>query len=734
MRMPAGGLVPRPSADGPGPRAIETDDALVIDGRHVAGFELAPVALELLDAVERTAALEALAAWYDAIGRPFALLSVPARRDPGEHLAQVEERVPSRTVGRLMRPYAALLRQTAGDARMPHRRTILTIDAVSAVELRRAADLVERVAQERGVVIRPLTVRALAEAWSSVARPGDSYRIGAAVAEGPGLLAPLLLGAAWPAAVEPGWLARLAGGTGVAAASLRVRPLGRAEAMTYLTTRLRVSAAAERLSAERGDIADVERERLSETAEATRRAVAGGQRRLSFVDVVILVQADTPDELAERIATLRLDAQGMGFELRPATFRVGDAWRSVVPGPAGRDLAPRNVDSPTLAASLLHVASDLYEPAGHLVGRVRSTGAPIIVDRFAHASHNAIVLGQTGTGKTMATGAEIVRNRLRGVRVLVVDPLGDYRRLTEGLGGTYVALGSPGAGIDPFALGGAPRTEGAFVAKLGLLGRLVGAMAGGLARDERGALDRALRAAYADVGIGPDPATHDRRSPTLAKLVVHLAAERDGRALGHRLERWATGSLAGIFTTDRALPVDEGLLVIGLTDIGDDEVRSVAQLAALAVLWDRVRADLAPKLVVVDEAWKVMRQPSGAAFVEELARSARHFHAGLQLATQDIVEFLRSDFGESIIKQCDMRILLGQTPEGVDALARFFDLTQAERRMLLHARPGEGLLFVGASHTAFDVIVSRREYALLTTRPADLLAQSHSRYDTPDTG
>src|SRR5450759_1648323 len=117
-----------------------------------------------------------------------------------------------------------------------------------------------------------------------------------------------------------------------------------------------------------------------------------------------------------------------------------------------------------------------------------------------------------------------------------------------------------------------------------------------------------------------------------------------------------------------------------------------------------------------------MRQPAGAEFIEELARSAHHYGAGLQLATQDIVEFLRSDFGESIVKQSEFRVLLGQTPEGADALARYFDLTPAERRALVHARPGEGLLFVGRSHVAFEAVVSRREYAALTTRPSDLLA------------
>ena len=258
-------------------------------------------------------------------------------------------------------------------------------------------------------------------------------------------------------------------------------------------------------------------------------------------------------------------------------------------------------------------------------------------------------------------------------------------------------------------------------------------MAGGLARDERPALDRALRAMYEAAGIGPDPATHDRPPPTLADLVGRSPRSAAG-------SRWPHGSSAGRRArSPRSSPPTgrrrstRGCSSSASPAIGDPEVRAVAQLAALGVLWDAVRRDLAPKLVVVDEAWKVMRQASGAEFVEELARSARHYHAGLQLATQDIVEFLRSDFGEPIVKQCDIRVLLGQTPEGADALARYFDLTPAERRSLLHARPGEGLLFVGRSHAAFEALVAEREYAGLTTRPADLLGQSDVRSDAPDT-
>jgi type IV secretory pathway VirB4 component len=543
-------------------------------------------------------------------------------------------------------------------------------------------------------------------------------------------VAALHLGRRWPGEVAPGWLAGLLAVDGLAAVSMRVRPLNRAEAMAFMTTRLRVVRASDRLATERGEVGDVERERLGATAVAARRSVAAGAGRVYFVDTVLLLTAPDRPSLSERLETLRLEARSLGVDLEAATLRVGQAWVSALPGTGPGSTCERNLDSPSLAASLLHAASELYEPAGHLYGRARTSGAPIVLDRFAHESHNAIVLGMTGKGKTMFTGAEMARCFMRGVRVLGVDPLGDYRRLTETLGGSYIELGA-GMGLNPFALGDI-RTEAAFVGKLALVGRLVAAMAGGLSRDERPALDRAIRATYEAAGIGPDPSTHDRRPPALAGLVDRLAEQRGGQALAQRLERWATGSLAPIFTADGAPPLDARLTVVGLDAIGDPDVRAVAQLAALSVLWDAVRRDKERKLVVVDEAWKVMRQPSGAEFVEELARSARHYHAGLQLSTQDIAEFLRSDFGEAIVKQCDIRVLLGQTPEGVDALARYFDLTTAERRSLLHARPGEGLLFVGQSHVAFEAKVSKREYEWLTTRPADLLGQSNSRYDAPN--
>ena len=713
--------------------SLSTDAERVrANGQLLAGFEVGPLNLELLAEGEREASLEGLAALYDAIPRPFQLLSVPAARDPNDHLAHMQAVVAGRRAKTAFASYAALYRELAAAPRRPLRATYLIVGAGSEAELRRIAELVRRVGEERGVELRHLIGAELTELWASLAGAGSEHRLSAHTAKGEGgVLAGLVFGRRWPSQVPPGWLAGLLATPGLTALSMRVRPLSRAEAMSFMTARLRHVRAGERLASERGEVEDPERERIGATALSARRATQAGHGRIYLADTVLLIRAPDRATLHERIEAVRLDARSQQLEVELASFRIDQAWHSALPGPHPRPLAERNLDTPSLAASLLHTSSDLYESTGHLYGRQRSSGAPIVLDRFARPSHNAIVLGQTGTGKTMFTGAEMSRCFLRGIRVLGVDPLGDFRRLAEEFGGTYLELGAPGVALNPFALTGTS-DPGAFSAKLAMLTRLVGAMAGGLSRDERPALDRALRAAYQSARIGPDPATFDRQAPMLADLVNHLADEAGGTSLTHRLERWSTGSLADVLGNNADVPLDRRMLVIGLAAIGDPEVRAVAQFAALSVLWDAVRRDLAPKLVVVDEAWKVMRQPSGADFVEELARSARHYHAGLHLATQDIVEFLRSDYGESIVKQCDTRVLLGQTPEAADSLTRYFDLTPAERRALLHARPGEGLLFVGHSHAAFEATVSRREYAMLTTRPADLIHPA-TRESTPDT-
>ena len=715
------------------PGATLAEGTFRASGRAVGGFELAPVNLELMAEGEREAALEALAALYDAVPRPFTLLSVPADRPPSEHLGAIEERLGSRRARDWYRPYAALYRELAAAPRRPLRRAYLLLDAPSAPELERAAGVVGRMAEEQGMAVRPLEPDGLAALWADLARIGAAYRVHAGIAVGEDVLGAAALARRWPAEIEPGWLAPLLAVPGVAAAAMRVRPLSRPEAMAFLTTRLRQVRAAERLAAERGELADVARERLGATAVAGRRRVHAGEGRVYLVDTVFLLEAPDRASLRERTELLRLEAKGADIDLVPATFRLADAWSAVLPGPAPRPIAERNLDSGSLAASLLHAASDLYEPSGHLYGIARRSGRP---DRPRPLRPRQPQRDRAGPDRHRQ---DDVHRRRDGPLLPARDPgpCGrSARRLppAHGRARGHVPRARGRGGHQPvrahgLRLRGRPDGQARRPDAPGRgddrrpRPRRAGAARSGAARGVRGGGHRARSRRPTTGGPQRSPISPPRSTRSRA------AAPSPGGSSAGRRARSPRCS-----PPTSAPPLDRQMLVIGLAAISDPEVRAVAQLAALGVLWDAVRRDLAPKLVVVDEAWKVMRQASGAEFIEELARSARHYNAGLQLATQDIVEFLRSDVGEPIVKQCDIRILLGQAPDGADALARYFDLTPAERRSLLHARPGEGLLFVGRSHTAFEAVVAEREYAALTTRAADLLGPSNPlRSAPPDT-
>ena len=293
-------------------------------------FEIPPVNLDLLRAEEREAAIAATRELYDAIPGPFQILSVPIERSPSEHLDWLTT-VPG-APRRFLTAYTGLYRDLAAHLARPPRRCLLVLSAASETAAARVAELVRRTGEEHGIRLRAISQEELARATSLLSGAGAEYRVGPNVVEGPETLTLVALGRRWPAQIEPGWTAPVLALTGVDAISMRVRPLSRAEAMSFLTVRLRQVRAAERLASERGELSDVERERVLQTSASGRRTVHAGAGRLYLVDPIILVHAADPAALAERLDVLRLEMRSLGFEPEVATFRLADGWRGVVPG------------------------------------------------------------------------------------------------------------------------------------------------------------------------------------------------------------------------------------------------------------------------------------------------------------------------------------------------------------------------------------------------------------------
>jgi type IV secretory pathway VirB4 component len=371
---------------------------------------------------------------------------------------------------------------------------------------------------------------------------------------------------------------------------------------------------------------------------------------------------------------------------------------------------------------------------------------------WSQDNHNSVVLARSGAGKSYLVKLEVLRNLYDGVHVAVVDPEDEYVRLARAVGGTVVQLGAPGVRLNPLDLPAGDRRPGALTRRGLFLHTVVAVLAAGtgmvpgtstaLSAAETAALDGAILNTYHQAGITADPATWDTPAPLLADLAATLAAGDDpaAKTLAAKLAPWVTGSFSGLFdgpTTTRP----EGHLVVWSLRHLPDEVKTVGTLLALDAIWRAIdRPTTGPRrsgsarrrrLVVVDEAWTMLRQPSAATWLFKMAKAARKRDAGLAVITQDAADVLGTDLGQAVVANAATQILMRQAPQAIDTVAAAFGLTDAERGVLLAARQGEALLVSGSTRVHLEVVASAEEHLLASSAdgppPAGTPAAPHAQ-------
>jgi type IV secretory pathway VirB4 component len=202
-----------------------------------------------------------------------------------------------------------------------------------------------------------------------------------------------------------------------------------------------------------------------------------------------------------------------------------------------------------------------------------------------------------------------------------------------------------------------------------------------------------------------------------------LEADEDatGRDLAARLAPFTTGSHRMLFDGPTTARPEGHLVVFSLRDL-PEELAALGTLLTLDAIWRRVTDPNRRhrRLVLVDEAWLLMQDPIGARYLLRLAKSARKHWTGLTVVTQDAADLLGSDLGQAVVANAATQILLGQSPQAIDALADAFHLSQGERAFLLAARPGEAILLSQPYRVSFRSVASPTEHQLFTTDPAEL--------------
>lgn len=525
----------------------------------------------------------------------------------------------------------------------------------------------------------------------------------------------------YPHEVRQGWLEPAVTHAGPADIAVHVEPVPAPVAAARLRKQLARLESSRRVDAAKGRLGDPEVDAAAEDARALAERLARGQARLFSLGLYATVRGADEAEADAETARLRTVLDSLLLDSVPATYRALEGWLTTLPFGLDQLRMRRTVDTLALAAAFPFASAEPSEAGGVLWGLNARSGGLVCWDRFAQPNHNAVVLARSGAGKSYLVKLELLRSLYRGTEVIVVDPEDEYRRLVAAVGGVSIDLGTAGVHVNPFDL---DPGEDALDRRVMFIHTLMTVLLGTkLDAAEKAALDAAILAAYAAKGITGDPRTHCRPAPLLSDLAAALrAGDAASRGLADRLGPYVTGSHREMFAGPTTTRPEGHLVVFSLRELSD-EMKGAGVLLVLDAVWRRISdpATRRPRLVVVDEAWWLMRDEAGARFLFRLAKSARKHWCGLTVTTQDAADVLGSDLGQAVVANAATQVLLRQAATAMPALAEAFRLSEGEQRFLLASRRGEGLLIGGSDRVAFRSLASSAEHSLVTTDPAELV-------------
>jgi type IV secretory pathway VirB4 component len=476
---------------------------------------------------------------------------------------------------------------------------------------------------------------------------------------------------------------------------------------------------------QRGKIVDPATQAKLEDALALQEQLVKGVERFFQFALYITIPAKSPAELDQVTKQVTSTLASLLISTTPAVLQQAEGFKTTLPTCLDHLLVTRNMDTTSLASTFPFTSSELTSNEGILYGLNEHNGSLVIFDRFTLENANSVVFAKSGAGKSYMVKLEILRSLMFGTEIIVIDPENEYRNLCTAVGGEYINFSFNSlTRINPFDLSALTDNsdENELNLKILTLHSLFKVIMGNLTPSEEALLDRALVMTYKVKGITQDPATQKLPPPLMEDLYKVLIGmeETSSQSLADRIEKFVKGSFAGIIDQPSNVDLKNPFTVFSVRDL-EDSVKPIAIYIILDYIWTKMRRDLKKRLLIVDEAWYLMRSPDSASFLYSIAKRARKYFLGLTTITQDVEDFISTDYGKAIIKNSSMQILLKQSPSAIDGLTQLFYLSEGEKHLLLSSEVGEGLFFAGNNHVAIRVVASPNEHTIATSKPEDLL-------------
>jgi conjugal transfer ATP-binding protein TraC len=527
----------------------------------------------------------------------------------------------------------------------------------------------------------------------------------------------------YPRYVSPNWLQPLIDFDHSMNTSMFVYPTSASDALTDLRRKIAEMEATISSEIEDGKVVDPKVRAALDDALSIQEQLAKGVERFFQFSLYITLFSDNLDDLNEASKRLVTTLNSIMMITKNATLQMEDGFKSTIPIAQDRLFITRNMDTTSLASTFPFTSATLTQDRGVMYGINEQNGSLVIFDRYSLENSNEVILGKSGSGKSYLIKLEAMRQFMFGTEVLIVDPEGEYGMLAKTLGGELVSFTpSDPVKINPFDLSGLyEEGENELGLKILSLHGLLKIIMGTLDPAHDAILDRALVETYRQKGITADPATQKKQPPLMEDLYKVLLGTEDpaARELALRLEKFIKGSLSGIFNQQSNFDIKNPFTVFDIKTL-EEELRPVAMHIVLDFIWTKVKRSLKKRLLILDEAWYIMKYPDSASFVYSIAKRSRKYYLALTTATQDVQDFLSTDYGKAVLSNSSLQILLKQSTTEIDHIAQVFYLSQGEKELLLSADIGEGLFFAGQSHVAIKVIAAPFEHTIITSNPQDL--------------
>ncbi len=459
--------------------------------------------------------------------------------------------------------------------------------------------------------------------------------------------------------------------------------------------------------------------------EDLRDSLMQAQEKMFDVGLYITIYGSTESELDKVESEIKSILESKLIYVKPALFQQEEGFKTVLP--ACNDLlgVHSKLNSSPLSSLFPFVSFDLTSDKGILYGINRHNGSLVLFDRFSLENYNSIIFAKSGSGKSYATKLEILRTLMFDTEVIIIDPEREYEYMADAVGGRYFNISlSSDHHINPFDLPLVNEDENPSDVLRSNIVNLVGlfrVMLGGLSPEEDSIIDRAISETYALKDITPDSDFRTIDPPLMSDFELVLAGMEGSEVLLQKITKYTKGTWSGFINRPTNVDINKKLVVFSVRDM-EDELKPVAMYIITHYIWNAIRRNLRKRLLVVDEAWWMMKSEDTASFLFSLAKRGRKYYLGVCTITQDVNDFLKSPYGLPIITNSSIQLLLKQSPSSIDLLQKTFNLTDEEKYLLLESDVGEGIFFAGLKHVAIKIIASYTEDQIITSDPSQVLA------------